>query len=82
MEGLQGQGERFDDKKSTSNVQRSLSLQKTDTPLKARRQILDSSSLIQSQTDSSNNISYNCCCQCLKPAGVPSLPIFCPCILQ
>jgi len=28
MEGLQVQGERFDEKKSTSNVQRSLSLQK------------------------------------------------------
>lgn len=53
---------------------------KTDTPLIAGRQSF--LSLIWSQTDCSNNISYNCCCQCLKPAGAPSLSIFCPCILQ
>lgn len=72
VESLQGQGER-----QCSEV---FVTSKTDTSLKASKQSFLSSSLIWSWTDSSNNISYNCCCQCLKLAGAPLLSI--SCILQ
>lgn len=81
VEGLKGQGERFDEKRAQVMFRGLCHFKNWQTIKAAGKGFLDSSCLIWRQIDS-NNISYNCLCQCLKPAGAPSLPIFCPYIIH